>query len=57
MRFNGDASKRLSDVGSDCNDASVYVMFFVDFCCDLYIVIYILMVNDVSTTKFIVIIN
>ena len=51
MQYNGDASKRLSDVGSHCND-TLCVNFYVDFWYGLYVVIYILMIYDVFKTKF-----
>ena len=40
LQCNGDASKRLSDIDLYFNDA-LYVNYNEDFCCDLYVVIYI----------------
>ena len=42
QRFNRLGSKRLSDIGSHCNDAlHTTGNCYVDFCCDIYIYIYI----------------
>ena len=50
-RFDEDASKRLSDVDLQFNNAP-YVKFYAHFYYDLCLVICIILFYDVLTTKF-----
>ena len=53
-RINGEKSKRMSDVGLHF-DYELYVNFYVNFCCDLNNMIYIVMMQNFFTTTLSVI--